>query len=471
MNKTKVIATVGPVTADKEKIRAMIINGVDVIRVNMSHASMAFCREIFELVNTINKELNTFTATMIDTRGPSIQVGKIAGGEAFLKFGDKIRIFMHDIVGDYTKFSVDYEGLINDVEIGNTITVNDGTVELDVLDKGEDYLLCEVIKEGTIYEKKTVNTPGATIRLPFLSDEDKRAIKLAHELNLDFIALSFVSSSEDVLQVNDMLINMGNDHIAIIAKIENELAVNDIDNILKVCDGIMIARGDLGAEMSVEQIPGIQKRIIHKCHNAGIISIVATEMLTTMENRNAPTRAEVSDIANAVLDGTDAVMLSGETTIGKFPIETIKVMEKVIKAAEKDIDYDYLISEAVRTEKKNVTGVLAYSAAGCANSLECKAIVVPTMTGYTAKKISRFRPVCPIIAVSPSIETVKSLVLNFGVYPILIDDFKSLDGVIERSKKIAKELVSLSEGDKIVITGGYPFKKIKYTNFMKIEEI
>jgi len=471
MNKTKIIATVGPATSDKEKIREMITSGVDVIRLNMSHASLSFCREVVTKVNELNKELNTFIGTMIDLKGPVVQVNKLTDGKAFLKLGDKIRVHTNDIVGDYTGFSVDYKDLIEDVKIGDSLMINDGNVKLVIIGSGKDYVLCEVEKEGYIYENKTINLPNSDIKLPFLCEDDKKAIELANELNVDFLALSFITGEEDVLQINDMLIEMGNDHMSIISKIENELAVNFIDNIIKVSDGIMIARGDLGVEMSVEKIPGIQKKIIRKCSNAGVISIVATEMLATMEYSAHPTRAEVSDIANAILDGTDAVMLSGETTIGKYPIETIQMMERVIKVAEEDIDYDFLMNEAIRSEKKDMTGVLAYCVAGSANSLKCKAIVVPTMAGHTARKISRFRPVCPIIAVSPNIDTVKSLSLNFGVLAVLIEDFKNLEVIIEKSKIIAKELISLEEGDKVVVTGGYPFRKIKHTNFMKIEEI
>ena len=408
---------------------------------------------------------------MIDIKGPIVRIGKIQNNNAFLKKGDKIRVFMDDVLGDCTKFSVDYPNLIKDVPINATLKLDDGLVELTVLDKGSNYLLCEVLKEGNIASHKTMNVLNIKLNRPFLDEKDKKAIMLAHELNADFLALSFVSSSEDVLEVNDLLINMGNDHLQIISKIENNYAVADIDNIIKVSDGIMIARGDLGAEIPLERIPGIQKKIISKCHSRGIISIVATELLSNMTNLDRPTRAEVSDIANAVLDGTDAVMLSGETTVGKYPVEALNMMEKIIKAAERDIDYNSVLQKSIQTEKRDVTGTLAYSVAGCALNLQCKAIFTPTMSGYTAKKISRFRPVCPIIAPSPNVGTVKSLALNFGVYPVLIDDLKSLDAIIEKSKKLAQEMLALTTKDNIIITGGYPFKKVKTTNFMKIEEI
>lgn len=471
MNKTKIIATVGPATASKEMIRQLMLNGVDAFRINMSHSDDDFCRNIVRIVNELNVELNTYVAIMIDIKGPTVRIGKVQNNNAFLKKGDKIRVFMDNVLGDCTKFSVDYPNLIKDVPLNATLKIDDGLVELIVLDKGNDYLLCEVLKEGNIASYKTMNVLNIKLNRPFLDEKDKRAIMLAHELNADFLALSFISSSEDVLEVNDLLINMGNDHLQIISKIENDYAVDDIDNIIKVSDGIMIARGDLGAQIPLERIPGIQKKIISKCHSKGIISIVATELLSNMTNLERPTRAEVSDIANAVLDGTDAVMLSGETTVGRYPVEALNMMEKIIKAAERDIDYNSVLQKSIQTEKRDMTGTLAYSVVGCALNLQCKAIFTPTMSGYTAKKISRFRPICPIIAPSPNIGTVKSLALNFGVYPVLIHDLKSLDAIIEESKKIAQDILALTRKDNIIITGGYPFKKVKTTNFMKIEEI
>jgi len=470
MNKTKTIVTVGANTASKEMLKSLIINGADVVRLNMGHATFDFCSSIINTINEINNELNTYTAIMIDTKGPLVRVGKLVNSTVFLKQNDKIRIYMNPVLGDSTKFSIDYN-LIKEISINDIIKINDNNVELEVLEKGYDYLLCNVSKEGYINEFDSINIPNVKLNKEFLSDYDKKIIKFASENKVDFISLSYVSSYDDVLEVNDLLINLKDEHIQIISKIENESAVSDIDRIIKASDGIMIVRGDLGCEIPIERIPGIQKKIISKCHTTGTISIVATELLSTMVNSDRPTKAEVSDIANAVLDGTDAVMLCGETTIGKYPVETLKMMEKIIRAAEKDINYDYMINQAIKTEDIDITGSLAYSVSSCAEKLNCKAIFAPTMSGYTAKKMSRFRPFCPIIAISPSIKTVKSLALNFGVYPILINDLNTFDEIIEKSKKIAIEFLLLQKNDKIIITGGYPFKTIKHTNFMKIEEI
>ena len=470
MNKTKIVATVGPATANKDILKQMIENGVDAFRINMSYSTPTFCRGIIKIINELNIELKSHVAIILDIKGPTIKINHILNGSAYLKKDDKIRIYRDNVLGDCTKFSVDYKNLIDDVPLNSKLII-DGIIELKVLEKYDDCLLCKVLREGEIKDNKTFRVPNVKLSCEYLSFQDKEIIKFANDNDVDFLALSFISSSEDVLEVNDLLINIGNDHLQIISKIENNFAIDDIDNIIKVSDGIIIDRKDLGVEVPLEKIPGIQKRIISKCHANGIISIIATDLLSSVNSFDYPTRAEVSDIANAVLDGTDSIMLSDETTIGKKPIETLKLLENILKAVEQDIDYEYMLEKAIKTEKRDATGSLAYSVAGCALRLNCKAIFTPTMSGYTAKKISRFRPICPIIAPSPNELTTKSLALNFGVYPILIDDLQNLDSIIEKSKKLAKDVLQLKEKDNIVITGGYPFKKIKYTNFMKIEEI
>lgn len=471
MNKTKIIATIGPASSSKETIKELINHGADVVRLNLSHGDYNFCEDIIKKVNELNEEMKTNVSIMLDTEGPNVRVGKFVGGKAFLAKGDRIRIYMDELIGDSTKFSVNHKGLLNDVRYNTILKLDDGMIELQVIDKGTNYLLCEVLKEGLIEDNKGLNVPGVKLSMPFLSEKDHADILFANQMKVDYLALSFVSSSEDVLAINDILIDLDNDHIGIIAKIENESAVEEIDEIIKVSDGIMVARGDLGVELPLERVPSIQKSIISKCHIMGKVSIVATELLATMENNIRPTRAEVSDIANAVLDGTDAVMLSGETTIGKYPVETLSIMEKIIESAEEDINYLELLDKAMRTEKQDITGMIAYSVTECANRLKCKAIIAPTISGYTARKMSRFRPSCPIIAVSPDINTVKSLNLHFGITPVLIDDLSSFDKIIKKSKEITKNLMDATEGDKIIVTGGYPFKEVKHTNFMKIEEL
>lgn len=471
MNKTKIIATIGPASSDFIILKELVESGMDVARLNLTHADYEFCEDIINKIKIINAELNKHIAILLDTKGPDIRTGKFSGGSAELTKGDIIRIYKDDMLGDRTKFSLLNKDIIEYIKLGTVMRINDGKIEIEVIDKELDYILCEVKTGGIISDNKSVNVTCKIPNRKFLSEKDIEDIKFATKVNADFLALSFVSSSEDILEATDLLIGLGNDHTVVIAKVENEQAVSEIDEIIKVSEGIMVARGDLGVEVPMEKIPSIQKSIINKCHNQGKISIVATELLSSMEREMRPTRAEVSDIANAVIDGVDSVMLSGETTIGKYPVLALRTMEKIIKSSEDDINYVELLGRAMRTENQDVTGLIAFSVADCANRLQAKAIVVPTMSGHTARKMSRFRPSCPIIAVSPKKETVKSLALHFGVFPVLIDELDSLDRILKKSREEAVNSISLKEGDKVIITGGYPFKEIKHTNFMKIEEI
>lgn len=471
MSKTKIIASIGPASQDKAILKEMIACGMDVARLNLSHASHDFCRDIIRKINELNEEMHTYVSIMLDTNGTNIRVGSFIGGSAYLRKGTKIRIYRDKILGDETKFSTDCPELYDSVRINCIIKLNDGLIDLQVIDKGLDYILCLVLNDGLIENNKKLTIPGLCLKKPFLSEKDKADIAFAHEVNADFLALSYVRNAEDVLEVNDMLINLGNDHMQIISKIENANALEDLDEIIRLSDGIMVARGDLGVELPIEKIPIIQKAIINRCHQAGKVSIVATEMMASMETEVRPTRAEVSDVANAVLDGTDAVMLSGETTNGKFPIQTLSIMTRIIDNTEENTNYLDYLNKALQTEKQDITGSIAYSVVECANRLKCVAIIAPTVSGYTARKMSRFRPSCPIIAVSPNINTVKSLTLHFGVQPALIDELNSLDRIISKSKAVASTIVNVKPHDKIIITGGYPFKESKHTNFMKIEEV
>ena len=470
MKKTKVIATIGPASKDIEILKNLMLSGMDVARINLRYADKEFCEDIVNKIKNLNKELKTNTAILFDLEGPDITVGHFSGGSVYLNKGDKIRIYMDEVLGDSTKFSISYPNLINEIKVNNVLKINDGLIELKIIDKEINYLLCEVMIGGFIEDGKGVNV-GIHLNIPFLRTKDIEGIKLANELNIDYLALSKVSSYEDVLSVNDMLINLGNDHIAIITKIENEHALDEVDEIIKNSEGIIVARGDLGVELPMERLPKIQKMIINKCHIAGKISVVATELLSSMENVARPTRAEVADIANAVLEGTDAVMLSGETTIGNYPVQSLEIMSKIIEETEVDQNYYEFLDTTMRTEKQDITGSVAYSAVECAIRLKCKAIVTPTISGYTARKISRFRPNCPIVAITPDINVVKNLKLYYGIYPVLESDINSFDKIMKISKEKTKNILKLEEKDKIIITGGYPFKEVKHTNFMKIEEV
>lgn len=470
MKKTKIICTIGPASSDVETLRKMINSGMDVARFNLSHASHQECHKAIEKIKKLEKEYQKTIGILFDTNGPELRLGKLKEGQCFLKQGTEVKVYGKEILGNEKEIAINYEEIVRDVNINTTLLLSDGKVVLKIINKLQDYLLCIVQQEGFIYSNRTVHIPSIRFQKDYLTEKDKEDIRFAVEEKVDFLALSFVRSHFDVLDVTDYLIELGDDHIQLISKIENEDAIEEIDDILRDSDGIMVARGDLGVEMPMEKLPGIQKMIIEKANLCNKISIVATELLATMENDNKPTRAEVSDVYNAVIDGSDAVMLSGETTIGNYPIEAVETMTKIIVSAEEDINYIELLDNAARNEKQDATSSIAYSVVDTANRLNLKAIVASTNSGYTAKKISRFRPMCPILATSPNQDTVRSLTLYFGIYPKLVNEFLSTDEIVDSCKKEAIKLFELEKNDQIVITGGFP-ASLNNTNFMKIEEI
>lgn len=465
MNKTKIIAKVDNTNNKTEILKDLILNGIDAFSINLYEFSHDFCLDVMDKIRKINDEFNMNVAIMLETIGSKVHANKFYGGKATFKTNDKIRVYMDNILGDETKFSVDYKDLINDVKYDSIIKLSNGQVVLQVLDKGENFLLCKVIQGGIVYSNSNVIIPGIRLKSRFLSELDRDNIRFASDNNVDYIILSYVSSLDDVLDVNDLLIDLENNHLGIIAKIENQFALDEIDDIINISEGIVISREDLGIELPVERIPGIQKLLINKCHIAGKVSIVVSDMVSTLEN--SLTKAEVSDIANAVLDGTDALMFNNKD----YSLELLIATEKVIKAAEEDINYMNFLDMSIRSESKDITGNVACSVAEMANRLKCKAIVVPTISGYTARKMSRFRPRCPIIAISTNEKTVRSLSVYFGVCPILINNLKSLDDIMLQSKNIVYKKMNVVSGDKIIITGGYPFKDIKHTNLIEIEEL
>lgn len=467
MNKTKIIANVSENNNTTEVLKELILSGIDAFSLDLDKVNSNFCIDVIEKINNLNETLKTNVAVMLETVGSKIHVNKFIGGSTTLKIGDKIRIYMDNTIGDETKLSVDYKELVNIVKYDSIIKISNGLIELQVLDKGENFLLCEVLRGGIVYDDDVVVVPGIKLEHKFLTEKDKEIINFASKYNVDYIILSGVTSLDDVLEINDLLIDMENNHLGIITKIENQFALDEIEDIINISDGIIISREELGIEIPAERIPGIQKSLINKCHLAGKISIVSSRIISDMEL----SKAEVSDIANATLDGTDAVMIINCSKLKEYPIMLLKEIERIIKSAEEDIDYMNFLDRAVRSESQNITGNIACSVAEIANRLKCKAIVAPTISGYTARKMSRFRPRSIIIAISTDKDTIKSLSIYFGVYPVLIDSLKSLDDIVKQAKKIVIENMDVIEGDKIIITGGYPFKEVKHTNFIEIEEL
>lgn len=467
MNKTKVIVKIGENNNTTEVLKELILSGIDAFCLDQNIVSKDFCIDVIDKINSLNKELKTNVAIMLEAINIKVHLNKLVGGKAELKTNDKIRIYMNNIIGDETKLSVDYPELINDIKYDSIIKLSNGFVQLQVLDKGEDFLLCKVIKGGPVYTNGDVIVPGIILKNKSLLKTAKDSILFASKYNLDYVIIDYVTNVDEILDINDLLIDIENNHIGIISKIENEFALNEIDDIINISDGIIVSREDLGVEIPIERIPGIQKSLINKCHFAGKISIVSTEVITDKEL----TKAEVSDIANAVLDGTDAVMVSDKKVMIDYPVKLLEETMKVILSAEENIDHIGFLDRTIRSESQDITGNVACSVAEIANRLKCKAIVAPTISGYTARKMSRFRPKSVVIAISTNPETVRSLSIYFGVYPILIESLKSLDDIVEQSKKIVKENMDVELGDKIIITGGYPFKKVKHTNLMEIEEL
>lgn len=470
MNKTKIVATVGPVTSSKEMIRKMIQAGTDVFRINLSHSSYKDAEKVCAHIKTVNRELNTNVGILIDTKGPEIRIGNI-DGDLILEKDDIVTLTNRPCNGEFGNIQVSYKDLYKDVNIGDRVLINDGLIELKVMSILDEDIKCITVNGGKLKSNKGLNVPDSNISIDFLYKENKEDIEFASRVNADFVALSFVRSANDVLDVNDMLIALKDEHMQIISKIESRSSIDDIENIIKVSDGIMVARGDLGIEIPLESIPSVQKKLIRQSYTKGKICIVATEMLSSMEVAARPTRAEVSDVANAVLDGADAVMLSGETAVGRFPIETINTMNKIIDSTECSMDYDELLIKHTIHEQKDITTVISHSVVDAANMLNAKTIIATTISGYTAKKISAHRPCCPIIATTPRRETATSLSLNWGVLPVLVGKYNNTDEIVKNAIQIAKEKMDLTKNDKIIITGGFPLKQNKYTNFLKIEEI
>ena len=471
MNKTKMIATIGPSSKSKDVIKEMIENGVDVIRINMSHSTFEEARDVIVSVREIDRELNVVTGIMIDTRGPEIRLDELSNKKIKLEKGNNIRIVKNHIRGTYELLSITLPDALDYIKTNQRILLNDGNVELEVINKSNDTLICEVKNDGFIKSNCSVNIPDADFDLKFMSDYDRETIKFAVLMKVDYLALSHVKSELDILDVNDLLIELDDGQIQIISKIENKTAIEEIKQILKVSDGVMIARGDLGIEMEIEKIPSIQKKIASYAKEAEKVCIIATEMLSSMQDNPRPTRAEVSDVANAVLDGTDAIMLSSETAVGKYPVETVKTTNKIIDEIEKEIDYNDLLLDFNRNDKLSITDAICYSVVDSANRVDAKVIVCSTISGKTAKKISHFRPSSSVIAISPDERTVSGLTINYGIIPVKVPLMETTDEIIKFSMETAEKIMPLSSKDKVVIAGSFPNKEVDYTNFLKIEEI
>lgn len=467
MKKTKIICSIGPASTSYDVMREMGLSGMNVARINFSHATLEERKAVEEVVAKVNKDLGTNVAIIYDTKGPDFRTGVMAEGGIKLEEGNIIRIVKKDVLGTEESFTVNYKNVLKDINIGDKVLLEDGLMKLVVIDKEDDDLVCRILAGGLLKSKKGINVPGVDLHIEFLSPEDVSDIVYACEKKGDFLALSFVNSKENILAVREILKEHNSD-MKIISKIESGIALQNLDEIIEYSDGIMVARGDLGVEIPCEEIPIVQKEIIKKCREQGKTCIVATEMLASMYTSARPTRAEVTDIANAVLDGCDAVMLSGETTVGKYPIDAVRYMARICENTEEHIDYDMDRREA----HCDITGAIAHSAVEVSNSLKAKLIIAATMSGYTARKISNLKPRCLVLATCPNDRVAKSLALDWGVYTKITKVYESTDEVVEDAILKAKEFANLQSKDIIIITGGLPNNtENKQTNLMKIEEI
>lgn len=467
MKKTKIIASIGPASNEVKVFREMVKSGVNVARINFSHATIEERQKAVDTIVKVREELNENIAILYDTKGPEFRNGMLEEGSINLEEGKTIKIVKEEVLGNEERFSVNYPEVLDDLKEKDIILLENGLMKIEVIEKTKDYVNCRILSGGVLGNRKSLNVPNVKLNIPFISGVDYEDIVYACQNKADFIALSFVSSKEDVEKVKDILKEQNREDIKLISKIESMTGIDNIDEIIDISDGIMVARGDLGVEVKMTKLPIYQKLIIEKCREKGKICVVATEMLESMKKNLRPTRAEVSDVANAVLDGTDAVMLSGETTSGKYPVETVKYMADICAEAEKYYDNSFK-----NKTKKGITETIAASVVESSKVFDIKVVVASSVSGYSARGISNLKPDCYILATCTSEEVARSLALNYGIITTVVPFMHTTDEIIKIAREEAIKIFDLKEKDKILITGGFSKNTEKrITNFMKIEEI
>ncbi|NLN14327.1 MAG: pyruvate kinase [Tissierellia bacterium] len=472
MKKTKIVATIGPASESEEVLRQLFLNGLNVCRLNFSHGSHEEHKKRIDTIKKVREELNLPIAIMLDTKGPEIRLGNFKEGTIELEQGDIFTLTTRDILGDETIVSISYKGLPNDVKEGSIILVDDGLVELEVIEIIDNTdIKCRALNGGTLKNHKGVNVPNVEINLPAITQKDIDDILFGIENGVDFIAASFIRKAEDVTEIRRILEENNGHHISIVSKIENQQGVDNLDEIIAFSDGIMVARGDLGVEIEAETMPLVQKEMIRKCNLAGKPVITATQMLDSMIRNPRPTRAEVTDVANAILDGTSAIMLSGETAAGKYPVEAVKTMYKIAVTTEKSLNYTAILKEKSARAEMTTTHAIGKATCYTAQDLEAAAIITATSSGATSKAISKFRPKAPIIAATTSERVMRKLALEWGVYPVLAPESATTDEVISNSIEAAINSGYVKEGDLVVITAGIPVGLSGTTNLIKVQTI
>ena len=469
MKQTKIVCSIGPASNEADVMEQMVLKGMNVARVNFTHATIEERDKAIASVREVRKRTGKSVAILWDTKGPEFRSGMLENDSIELINGNTIRMVKEEVLGNNERFSVNHPEAIDSLSVGDTILLENAKMRLEVISKEDDGVTCKVVAGGTLGNRKSMSVPGVKLNIPYVSEADRKDIEYACANGGEYLALSFISCKEDVLEIKEILKQHNREDLQIICKIESDLGIKNLESILEVSDGVMVARGDLGTEIPSEMLPIVQKQMIATCRRLGKIAIVATEMLETMMENNRPKRAETSDIANAVFDGTDAVMLSGETTVGKHPIETVAAMAKICETAEKYAEFHYSEEDERVVEAQSA---IADAVVDTTKRLNAKLICAATISGSTARVISNLKPKATVLALVPDEKTGRRLALNWGVYPTLLPVCNSTDEVLTKSIASAKEYTDLVKGDIVITTGGFPNNAVsRTTNLMKIEVV
>ena len=477
MRRTKIVCTMGPNTNSRENMKALVELGMDVARFNFSHGDHEEQKSRMDLLKNVREDLDKTVAILLDTKGPEIRTGVLEGGKKVtLKEGEPFILYTDEVEGNEKGCSITYPDLPKDVKKGNMILIDDGLIELDVEDVQEDRIICRVANGGELGERKGVNVPNVKVNLPGITEQDRKDILFGIEQGVDFIAASFVRNAAAIQEIRELLKENNGENISVIAKIENKEGVDNIDEIIEVSDGIMVARGDLGVEIPPQEVPHIQKEIIHKCNENYIPVITATQMLDSMMRNPRPTRAEVADVANAIYDGTDAVMLSGETAAGKYPTEALSMMSEIAENTERYVDYDKYINHRSMYRKKRISSAIGIASVRTARNIGASCIVTPTVSGNTARLISSFRPVIPIYAITPNEKVERTMQLYWGVQPLKGYGKDTTENIILNAMETTKRKKLVKAGELVVVTAGDPAtnssqSESNVTNMMNVMEV
>lgn len=470
MRKTKIICTIGPSCEDEKTLKEMFLAGMNVARLNFSHGSYEEHQNRINLIKKLRTELNIPVAIMLDTKGPEYRIKTFKDGKITLKEGDTFSFVTEDIIGDNSRVSVSYKGIVNDLVPGDRILLNNGIISFEVNSVTKNEVICTVLNGGVLSDRKSMSFPNKILKQEYLSEQDKSDLLFGIKNDIDFFACSFVSQRQDLIDVRAFIDANGGSDIELIAKIENQSGIDNIEEICSECSGIMIGRGDMGVEIPFEELPAAQKHLITKCRLLGKRVITATEMLESMINNPRPTRAETSDVANAVYDGTSAIMLSGETAAGKYPVLAVKTMASIAEHTEQNIHYEKRFHNA-EFIMKNTCDAFSHSVCGMAIDVNAKAIAICTLSGMTARMVSRFRPPVDILGITTNEKNWHRLALSWGVTPVMCERFDSSEVLFYNAKKLAKDSLNLSKGDHVIITGGMTNGSSGNTNIIKLETI